>query len=132
MRQTQGDKVLVGRFPVECCVGAFIVVEELIAGEGGLHRVDAQGAIVASPELDAGSAVGAFHTAVVLGMLGRQHMQRDVQRFTGRLEAGHELAAAVDLDGDERERQGRQQFVQEAPYIISEKGGMKYTTWYSC
>ena len=75
----QGDKILVGRFPVERGVGAFIVVEELIAGQGGLDRVDAQGAVVASPELDAGTAVGTFHTAVVLGTLRRQHMQRERQ-----------------------------------------------------
>ncbi len=112
----QGDKVLVRGSIVECGMGAFVVVEERIVGQCGLHRAD-----VAVPELDAGAAVGTFHTAVVLGALRWQHMQRDVQRLTGRLEAGHELAAAVDLDGDEREWQRIQQLAQEALCMVGSR-----------
>ena len=49
--------------------------------------------------------VGAFDAAIVLGSFGRQHEERDFEFFAGLFEVGAELAAAVDLCGDEGERE---------------------------
>ncbi len=41
-------------------------------------------------------------------------MQRDAERLAGVLEVGHELAATIDLDGAQGERQGADEIHQEA------------------
>lgn len=104
----QLDKVLVGGWIVECGMRSLVVIEERIVGQCGLHRFDAQGAVVQAPELDAGAAVGAFHAALVLGAPGHQHIQGEVEVLTGLFEVRHELAGAVHLDRAQRERQGLQ------------------------
>ena len=107
-------KILVGRHEVEGLVRSDLVIEALIVVEGEIGGFDGEVAVVAVPELDAGGVVGAFDVAVELGSFRGQHEERDFQFFAGLLEVGAELAAAVDLGGDERERELRADGFEEA------------------
>ena len=66
-----------------------------LGGDG----LDGEFAVEEVPELDAGGSVGAFDAAVPLGASRRQDAEFDAELLAGVLELGHELAAAVDLDG---------------------------------
>lgn len=81
-----------------------LVIEALIVGGGAIGGLDGVVAVVSVPELDARGVVGAFDAAVELGPFRGQHEERDLQVFAGLLEVGAELAVAVDLGGDERDR----------------------------
>ena len=108
------DKILVGGSAIQRPVGPLIVVEELVPGECGRHGGDCERAVVPAPELDPGGPVAALDAAVPLGPPGRQDMEGDFQRLAGALEVGHELAAAVDLDGLDGEGHGRDGGFEEA------------------
>ena len=97
------DKVLVGGLAIQRRVRAHVVVEELVLGELRGDVGDGEGAVVAAPELDAGGPVGPLDAAVELGPSRRQDVEGDAPVLAGLLEVGHELAAAVDLDGGDRE-----------------------------
>ncbi len=75
-------------------------------GERGRDGGDGHRAVAPVPELDPGGAVGALDAAVPPGPPGRRHVEGDFQRLAGALEVGHELAAAVDLDGLDGEGHG--------------------------
>jgi len=77
--------VLVRGLAVECRVRSLVVVEELVVGELGRDASDAEGPIVAVPELDAGGEVGALGAAVLLEILTGQdmHMARPRRRYAG-------------------------------------------------
>ena len=79
-------------------MGPIGIVAVLPGQQCGLRRGQVQVAVVAFPELLGMGTVGPFYTAVELGTAGWQHEQVDAVRLAGRLKAGHELAAAVDLD----------------------------------
>ena len=111
------DKVLVGGLVVEGGVGSFVVEEELVVGQGGGDGGDGERAVVEAPELRAGGAVRPLDAAVPLGAPGRQDAQGDVEFGAGVLEGGHELAAAVDLHGDQGEGQFAEDVEQEAPGV---------------
>ena len=108
------DKVLVRGSAVQRPVRPLVVVEELVLGELGCDVGDGEGAFVKAPELDAGRTVGALNAAVPLGLSRRQDAQGDAPVLAGLLEVGHELAAAVHLDGGDREGHGLGHGFQEA------------------
>ena len=112
------DKVLVGRSAIQRRVRAHVVVEELVLGELGGDVGDGEGAVVAVPELDAGGPVGALDAPVPLGPSRRQDLERDASVLAGALEVGTELAAAVDLDGGDREGHGLDHGLQEALGVV--------------
>ena len=117
------DKILVGRSAVQRGVWALVVVEELVPGEPWGDVGDGERAVVPVPELDAGGAVGALDAAVPLRAARRQDVEGDVERLAGALEVGHELGAAVDLDGLDGERHGVGHGVEEAPGVAGGGAG---------
>ena len=52
----------------------------------------------------------------------RQNLERDAPRLAGEFEVGHELAAAVDLDGGDGERHGLDHDREEAPGVAGRGG----------
>ncbi len=91
-----------------------MVVLMLVAFKFQIERADIQIAAVKRIKLVAAGAIGAFHTTVQFGRSGRQHIQRDVEFLTGGFELGHELAAAIDLDRLDLERQLLLEILQKA------------------
>ena len=91
-----------------------VVVLMLVAFKFEIERADIQVSTVKRIKLVAAGAIGALDTAVQLGRFGWQHIQRDVQLLTGRFELGHELAAAIDLDRLDLERQLLLEVLQKA------------------
>lgn len=69
---------------------------------------------MAGVEFVAPGAVGAFDAAVEHGRPGRQDVELEALGLAGVLELGHELGAAIDLDGADREGQFGEQLVEEA------------------
>ena len=88
-------------------MGSDLVTKALIVLQSPVCRFDGKVAVVAVPEFDACDVVGTFDATVELRPLGRQHEDMDIQSFAGRLEVGADLAAAVDLGGDEGKRDRR-------------------------
>ena len=109
-----GDKVLARCLIGERCVRTLVVEEELETGKGGSDARHGQRTVVEAPELDPRRAVCPLHATVPLGPARRQDMQWDALFLAGILERGHELAAAVDLHGQQRERQCAEEVHQEA------------------
>ena len=75
------------------------VVEVLEFGEGGRGLGDGEFAFVAGPEFGSGGVVGALDAAVEPGGSWREDEERAPEVAAGGFELGHELGAAVDLDG---------------------------------
>ena len=69
------------------------------AAEGLLQRGSRKPAVTQLPELCAMGAVGALHMPLELAGAERQHEEGRALLLTCLLEAGHELAAAITLDG---------------------------------
>ena len=78
-----------------------MIVEVLVVGQCAAGVGDGEFALVEVPELHAGTVVGSFHAAVELRAPWRQDVQWDVESLAGLLEVRPELAAAVDLDGQQ-------------------------------
>ena len=92
-------EVLGGGAVAQGLVWADVMVVRLPGAQCCLERGQFEGAVVALPELAAAGAGGPLDVAVELGRTGRQDVQGDLLRGAGRLDLGHELRAAVDLDG---------------------------------
>jgi len=75
------------------------VVEVLELGEGGRSLGDGEFAGVEGPELGPGGVVGALDAAVEPGGPWREDEEREAEVAACGFELGHELGAAVDLDG---------------------------------
>ncbi len=75
------------------------VVEVLEFGEGGRGLGDGEFAGAEGPELGPGGVVGALDAAVEPGGSWREDEERAPEVAAGGFELGHELGAAVDLDG---------------------------------
>ena len=94
-----GCKVLGRCSSAKGAVGAVGVVAVLEGVDERIELVDAGWQIVDGVELVAPRAVASLDRAVDLGALGRQHEELDGSALAGVLELGHELGAAIDLDG---------------------------------
>jgi hypothetical protein len=102
-------------------VGAVVVVEMLEGLDVGGELLEGERQLMAGVELVAPAAIAALDgapgsspgRAIEFGRSGRQDEQPDAALGAGGLELGHELAAAVDLDGVERERQLGREPVEE-------------------
>ena len=79
-----------------------------------VELVDLGRRVVDGIELVAPGALQALDAAVELGRARRQDVERDALLLAGGLELGHELRAAVDLDGGELEGQLGDELVEEA------------------
>lgn len=84
-------------------MGSDMVEEAVVVCERGTGGGDGEFARIPTPELDACGVVVALDDAVELGPARRQDLLGDVVALAGLLELGPELAAAVDLDGTDRE-----------------------------
>ena len=91
-----------------------VIEESEVVGEWAAGVCDGEIAGAEVPELDPGGVVVALDAAVPLGPSGRQDVQGLFARLAGVLELGLELAAAVDLDGAEREGHVSHHLVEEA------------------
>ena len=113
--ETQGGgKILERGFPVEGHVGSDMVVEVFVAGEGWGGVGDGEFAVVGALELGSRGVVGALDAAVGFGRPLREDEQWEIQVAAGLLELGHELGAAVDLEGHDPGVVGEQRFEEAA------------------
>jgi hypothetical protein len=93
------SEVLGWGFSCKGCVGSVVVVEVL---EGADHLgdfVDARWEIGAGVELVAPGSIATLDSSVELWRSGGQDVEGQVLVGAGLLELGHELGAAVDLNG---------------------------------
>ena len=88
---------------VNAVMGAVVVVVPLEGNQFAVDRADGQRPVVTVIELAAGGAVGPLYAAVEVGAVRRQDEEGDAEVATGLFELGHELAAAVHLDGGDVE-----------------------------
>ena len=90
-------------------MGTYVVVEALVAGQGLVGPGDGEVAVVAVPELRSGP-----QTLDSLAANLRWNPLFITMLPDSTLEVASELAAAVDLDGDQRVRQIRAHGLEEA------------------
>ena len=98
-------KILVWGFPVEGLVRSHVIVEVLVVVQCPAGVGDGELAVVEVPEFDAGAVVGSLHATVELRAAGRQDVEGDVEVLAGLLEVRPELAAAIDLNGQQGVRE---------------------------
>jgi len=92
-------KVLCRGAPCQGLVRADGVVDALPVAQGLTGAGQIQVSIVAFPELLGMGLLGPFDVAIELRRAGRQDEEADTCLPTGFLEVGHELRAAVHLNG---------------------------------
>ena len=80
------------------------VVGALPLGDEGIELFDGRRQVGCGVEFVAPGAVATFDGAVEFGGTRRQHVELDVALLAGGFKFGHELGAAVDLDGLDGER----------------------------
>ena len=90
------------------------VVEVLELGEGGRSLGDGEFAGVEGPEFGPGGVVGALDAAVGLWGSWREDEEWELEVAACGFELGHELGAAVDLDGLDPGVLGEQRFEESA------------------
>ena len=90
------------------------VVEVLELGEGGRGLGDGEFAGIEGPEFGPGGVVGALDAAVGLGGSWREDEKWELEVSACGFELGHELGAAVDLDGLDPGVLGEQRFEESA------------------
>ena len=113
--ESQGRrKVLERSLPVQRHVWSDGVVEVLEFGEGGRSLGDGEFAGVEGPEFGPGGVVGALDAAVGLWGSWREDEEWKLEVATCGFELGHELGAAVDLDGLDPGVLGEQRFEESA------------------
>ena len=88
-----------------------MIVRLLPGPQRRLERRQREIAVVELPELLAMGAVEPFDVAVELGRARGQHEQSQPALLAGRLELGHEFAAAINLEGSDRKRSARDQLI---------------------
>src|SRR5437763_2966571 len=108
-----GCKVLFGCFSAKGSVGSVGVVAMLEGVDEGVEVLDAGWQVVDGVELVAPRAVAALHRAVELGAPWRQEEELDGVLLAGVLELGHELRAAVNLNGVDLEGHVGKELVEE-------------------
>lgn len=98
----------------ERLVGPDVVVGMLPGAQFAPEAGHGRGGIRAVVELFFVGPVRPFDSAVELWAMRWQDEEQDSARFTGSLEVGHELGAAIDLDGANREGCTRHEVAERA------------------
>lgn len=93
---------LSGRQIAESLMRADVIVDVFPLSLGRAQRREIKVARVRLVELFRVGAIGAFHVAVELGRVRRQHKQTDAPLLTGLFKGGGEFTAAIDLNGTDR------------------------------
>ena len=96
-------------------MGSIGIVVGLIRRQFLIDGGDRQGTLVKRVERITAGAIGARHTASIVGFFRRQHIHGDAQVLAGLLKRIPEFRAAIHLQGTDRKRRLRLQGCQEAP-----------------